>query len=72
MDLTLGLLVLRLVMGLTLAAHGGQKLFGWFGGPGRDGTAGFFGKLGFRWPVAMALMAGLFGFFVTSVGTSTT
>lgn len=57
--MTLGLLVLRLVMGLTLAAHGGQKLFGWFGGPGRAGTAGFFGKLGFRWPVAMALMAGL-------------
>jgi putative oxidoreductase len=57
--MTLGLLVLRLVMGLTLAAHGGQKLFGWFGGPGRAGTAGFFGKLGFRWPLAMALMAGL-------------
>jgi putative oxidoreductase len=57
--MTLGLLILRLVMGLTLAAHGGQKLFGWFGGPGRAGTAGFFGKLGFRWPAAMALLAGL-------------
>jgi putative oxidoreductase len=56
--MTLGLLILRLVMGLTVAAHGGQKLFGWFGGPGRAGTAGFFGKLGFRWPATMALMAG--------------
>ena len=29
----IGLLLLRLTVGLTLAAHGGQKLFGWFGGP---------------------------------------
>ncbi len=35
------LLLLRLVVGLTIAAHGTQKLFGWFGGPGLDGTGRF-------------------------------
>ena len=54
-----GLLVLRIVVGLTMASHGVQKLFGWFGGPGPRGTAGFFGNLGFRAPLAMALLAGL-------------
>jgi putative oxidoreductase len=56
---TLGLLILRLFTGLTLAAHGGQKLFGWFDGPGPRGTAGMFAKLGYRRPAAMALLAGL-------------
>lgn len=38
----LGLLLLRLVVGLTMAAHGTQKLFGWFGGYGFEGTMKFF------------------------------
>jgi len=42
-----GLLVIRLVLGGTMAAHGAQKLFGWFGGPGPQGTAGFLSELGF-------------------------
>lgn len=56
--MTLGLLILRLVMGLTLASHGAQKLFGSFGGPGVTGTSGMFAKLGFRRPIAMAYAAG--------------
>jgi putative oxidoreductase len=55
----IGLLLLRLTVGLTLAAHGAQKLFGWFGGPGLDGAGMFFEKLGFLPGRRHALMAGL-------------
>jgi len=44
----LGLLILRLAVGLTLAAHGSQKLFGSFGGGGIGGTAPYMEQLGFR------------------------
>src|SRR6202171_5957724 len=54
-----GLFLLRLTVGLTLAAHGAQKLFGWFGGPGLDRTGMFFEKLGFVPGRRHALMAGL-------------
>jgi putative oxidoreductase len=43
-----GLVLARLVIGPLMAAHGTQKLFGWFGGYGMTGTAGFFDGLGFR------------------------
>jgi putative oxidoreductase len=43
-----GLLLARLILGAMLVAHGGQKLFGWLGGYGLAGTAGFFEQLGFR------------------------
>lgn len=43
-----GLLIARLVVGLVMTAHGSQKLFGWFGGHGIAGTAGFFETIGFR------------------------
>ena len=43
-----GLLMVRMVVGLVMAAHGAQKLLGWFGGYGLAGTGGFFESLGFR------------------------
>jgi putative oxidoreductase len=57
--MTLGLLIIRVIAGLTMAGHGGQKLFGWFDGPGRRGTAGMMEKLGYREPALMAGLAGL-------------
>ncbi len=54
-----GLLIARLVLGLALAAHGAQKLFGWFGGYGLKGTGGFFEQLGFRPGALFATLAGL-------------
>lgn len=53
------LLILRLVLGTSMAAHGAQKLFGWFGGYGLKGTGGFFESIGFRPGVRFALAAGL-------------
>src|SRR5215211_6840823 len=43
-----GLLLARLILGVLMVAHGGQKLFGWLGGYGIAGTAGYFEQLGFR------------------------
>jgi putative oxidoreductase len=56
--MALGLLLVRLAVGGTLAAHGAQKLFGWFGGPGLDQTAAMFEKLGFVPGRRQALAAG--------------
>lgn len=55
--LSAGLLIARLVLGLAIAAHGSQKLFGWFGGHGIKGTGGFFESLGFRPGAAFATAA---------------
>jgi putative oxidoreductase len=54
-----GLLVARLVLGLLMAGHGAQKLFGWFGGYGLAGTGGSFESLGFRPGRAFAAAASL-------------
>lgn len=55
----IGLLLLRLTIGLTLAAHGTQKLFGWFGGHGLDATGQALEGLGFHPGRRHALIAGL-------------
>jgi putative oxidoreductase len=54
-----GLLLLRVVVGLTMFAHGSQKLFGWFGGGGLAGTRGWLGSMGFRPPGLLALAVAL-------------
>ncbi|WP_455360441.1 DoxX family protein [Streptomyces sp. SYSU K21746] len=54
-----GLLLLRLVVGLTMAAHGTQKLFGWFGGFGISGTGQGFTMSGYPAGETMAVIAGL-------------
>lgn len=55
----LGLLIIRLVFGLTFAAHGAQKLFGWFGGYGIAGTGGWLESIGLKPGKFHATMAGL-------------
>jgi putative oxidoreductase len=57
--MSIGLLILRLLVGLTLAGHGAQKLFGWFGGYGVAGTGQFMEQLGFRPGWLYAAQAGL-------------
>lgn len=54
-----GLLIIRLAVGLFLAGHGAQKLFGWFGGHGLRGTGGFLESLGYRPGRVFAVLAGV-------------
>lgn len=56
-------LVLRVPVGLILAAHGAQKLFGWFDGNGLAGTAGWMSSIGIEPGYLMALLAGGAEFF---------
>jgi len=63
----LGLLILRLVIGLILAAHGGQKLFGWFGGPGMTGWTGAMNRMRIRPATPWAWMSAL-AEFVGGIG----
>lgn len=57
-DADLGLLLLRVLVGVTFSLHGFQKLFGWFGGGGLEGTAAWFRGLGFGTGHAAAVLAG--------------
>jgi putative oxidoreductase len=53
----LGLFALRAAVGGVMFAHGAQKLFGWFKGPGLEGTSGVMAQLGFYPPRAFATVA---------------
>jgi putative oxidoreductase len=72
--MNLGLLIIRRVVGLLVAGHGAQKLFGSFGGNGPEGTGAFFEQLGLRPGRALALAAGvgeLVGGLLLAVGLVT-
>jgi putative oxidoreductase len=56
-------LPLRIGAGITFAAHGSQKLFGWFGGYGLEGTAGWMESIGLAPGILMAALAGGAEFF---------
>jgi putative oxidoreductase len=67
----LGLLVLRLVVGLTMSAHGAQKAFGWWKGSGWAGWEAVMVRMGFRPPAlwaAVAVAAELVGGLLLAVG----
>jgi putative oxidoreductase len=57
--LSVGLLVIRIVFGLLMAAHGTQKLFGWVGGYGLSGTGEWFTSIGYNPGKTFATAAGL-------------
>ena len=66
------LTMLRLVLGVVFFAHGAQKMLGWFGGYGFQGTMGFFEHLGMPAPVAFLIICTeLFGGLGLIVGLLT-
>lgn len=56
-------LALRIPIGIIFMAHGAQKLFGWFGGYGLEGTGGWMESIGLAPGFLMALLAGSAEFF---------
>lgn len=69
--LSTGLLIQRLVFGILMMAHSSQKLFGWLGGYGITGTAGYFEGLGFRpgrFFVKVASLSELIGGLLITLG----
>jgi putative oxidoreductase len=58
-----GPLALRVPVGMIFAAHGAQKLFGWFGGHGLEGTGQWMASIGLAPGYLMALLAGSAEFF---------
>jgi putative oxidoreductase len=69
--ISIALLILRLGVGLTIAGHGVQKLFGWFGGPGLVKLKQGFEKQGFRpvWPwISLAIVGEVGGGLSVALG----
>jgi putative oxidoreductase len=65
-------LVIRLALGVTFVAHGGQKVFGWWGGPGFSATIAAFAKQGMPAALTVLVMIGeLFGGLGVLVGCLT-
>lgn len=60
MSMDIGLLTVRLVIGLLFIGHGAQKMFGWFGGYGLKGTGGWLESIGVKPGVLMAFIVALF------------
>lgn len=74
MEIETGLAILRGTVGLLLGAHGAQKIFGWFGGPGIQGWQGAIEGMNLRPPSLWAwLSAGteLFGGLLFALGIVT-
>ncbi len=70
--ISLCVLLLRCVIGITLFDVGAGKLFGWFGGFGLDVTLGFYNKMGFSQPLAfMSIFTEFIGGFLLIVGLLT-
>lgn len=63
MSVDLALLIIRVFVGLTVAAHGAQKLFGSFGGPGLKGMTGWLSSIRLRPAALWAFLAGASEFF---------
>lgn len=59
----LAALALRIPVGIIFMAHGAQKLFGWFGGYGLEGTGQWMASIGLGPGVMMAFLAGSAEFF---------
>lgn len=70
----LGLFLIRAVVAVVFIYHGGQKLFGWFGGPGLEGAAQWMESIGIPFPKVNALLASItevVGAVVLLLGTGT-
>src|SRR5579859_2105539 len=71
MMIAIGLLLLRLTLGIIFCLHGAQKLFGVFGGYGLSATAQFMDQLGFhpaKWWATTAALAEFVGGLLLVLG----